>query len=224
MRDDLGHSQIFELFPEHAMRVLIVGSAGLLGREIVKLLSSKHEIIEASRKKANLKADISDRASIVALYNMVGTVDSVICVARDDRFPPPGSSMDDDFSYSVANKLMGEANLVRYGVEHISKGGSVTLTGGTLAQRPEIGNAAASVNVEVRAFIRCAALNLFVRSAALELHGRLRVNAISPGWMTETWTLMGKDPAGGISAAEVAKAYERSLMEDMTGQVIVAGQ
>jgi hypothetical protein len=35
---------------------------------------------------------------------------------------------------------------------------------------------------------------------------------------------MGKDPADGIPAADVAKAHERSLMEDLTGQVIGAAK
>jgi NAD(P)-dependent dehydrogenase (short-subunit alcohol dehydrogenase family) len=61
-----------------------------------------------------------------------------------------------------------------------------------------------------------------VRSAALELNGNLRVNVVSPGWVAETLVSMGKDPADGIPAADVAKAYERSLMEDLTGQVIGA--
>jgi NAD(P)-dependent dehydrogenase (short-subunit alcohol dehydrogenase family) len=212
--DAPGH--LFESFLELAMRVLVVGATGLLGREIVKLLSSKHDVIEASRQKAEVTVDLSDKASIVAMYSSVGTVDAVICVGGAARFAPFESLTDGDFAFSLANKLMGQVNLVRYGVGHISKGGSVTLTSGVLAQLPMVGSAAVSVvNAGVEAF---------VRSAALELNGTLRVNAISPGWVAETLASMGKNPADGIPAADVAKAYERSLMEDLTGQVIGAAK
>jgi dTDP-4-dehydrorhamnose reductase len=98
------------------MRILVVGATGLLGKEIVGLLSAEREVIGASRKGSAVSVDISDEQSILAMYKQVGTVDAVVCVAGTAKFAPLITITDDDFAFSVANKLMGQANLVRYGV------------------------------------------------------------------------------------------------------------
>lgn len=43
----------------------------------------------------------------------------------------------------------------------------------------------------------------FVRSAALEWRGKVRVNTVSPGWVAETLAAMGRDPANGVPAASL---------------------
>ncbi|WP_133665154.1 SDR family oxidoreductase [Paraburkholderia sp. BL10I2N1] len=127
-----------------------------------------------------------------------------------------GALSDEDFAFSLKNKLMGQVNLVRCSVGHVSQGGSLTLTSGVLSQQPMEGSAAVSVvNAGVEAF---------TRSAALELRGKARVNTVSPGWIAETLASMGRDPANGVPAAVVAQAYKRSLGGDMTGDVIPAVQ
>jgi NAD(P)-dependent dehydrogenase (short-subunit alcohol dehydrogenase family) len=196
------------------MRVLVVGATGLIGKEVVYLLSPEHEVITASRTGSAVHVDLSDKAAIVSMYNEVGTVDAVICVAGAAKFAPLEALSDDDFAFSLANKLMGQVNLVRCAVGHISQGGCLTLTSGILAQQPMEGSAAVSiVNAGVEAF---------GRSAALELRGKARVNTVSPGWVAETLASMGRDPAQGVPAAIVAQAYKRSLVGDLTGQVIPA--
>ena len=196
------------------MRILVVGATGLLGKEIVKLLSTEHEVIGASRKGSTVSVDISDKQSILAMYKQVGTVGAVVCVAGTAKFAPLYSLSDDDFAFSMANKLMGQVNLVRYGVPHLVQGGSVTLTSGLLAQHPMQGSAALSaVNAGIEAF---------GRAAALELQGRARVNVVSPGWVSETLEAMGRDPNDGVRAAVVAEAYRQSILEDISGQVILA--
>lgn len=74
-----------------------------------------------------------------------------------------------------------------------------TLTSGILAMQPMPGSASvAMVN---------AALEGFVRAAALEIPRRLRINAVSPPWVKETMVRLGMDPTPGLASAEVAKAY-----------------
>jgi NAD(P)-dependent dehydrogenase (short-subunit alcohol dehydrogenase family) len=107
---------------------------------------------------------------------------------------------------------MGQVNLVRYSVGHVAQGGCLTLTSGILAQHPMVGSAAVSiVNAGVEAF---------GRSAALELKGKARVNVVSPGWVSETLAAMGQARSAGVPAEAVAQAFKRSLLEDITGQVI----
>jgi NAD(P)-dependent dehydrogenase (short-subunit alcohol dehydrogenase family) len=194
------------------MRVLIVGATGLLGKEIVRLLSPAHQVIGASRNGPDLSVDLTDKASIVSMYQQLGTVDAVICAAGAAKFAPIESLTDEDFAFSLANKLMGQVNLVRCSPGHIVQGGSITLTSGILSLHPVTGSAVVGiVNAGVEAF---------VRSAALELHDKARVNVVSPGWVSETLAAMGQAYSAGMPAAVVAEAYKRSLVEDITGQVI----
>jgi NAD(P)-dependent dehydrogenase (short-subunit alcohol dehydrogenase family) len=194
------------------MRVLIVGATGLLGSEVVRLLSPEHQVIGASRTGSDLSVDLADKASIVSMYQQLGTVDAVICAAGAAKFAPLESLTDEDFVFSLANKLMGQVNLVRCAVGHVVQGGSLTLTSGILAQHPMAGSAAASiVNAGIEAF---------GRSAALELNGQARVNVVSPGWVSETLAAMGQARSAGVPAEAVAQAYKRCLQEDITGEVI----
>lgn len=196
------------------MRILVVGATGLLGKEIVGLLSPDHDVIGASRKGSAIAVDISSKESIVAMYGQAQPLDAVVCVAGTARFAPLDTLADDDFAFSLANKLMGQVNLVRCGVSSIKHGGSITLTSGVLAHHPITGSAAVSiVNAGVEAF---------VHAAALELKDRLRVNVVSPGWVAETLEAMGRNPSGGVRASVVAHAFRKCVEEDITGQVVSA--
>jgi NAD(P)-dependent dehydrogenase (short-subunit alcohol dehydrogenase family) len=193
------------------MRILVVGGSGTIGRAVVEALSSRHEVITASRSTP-LSVDISLPASIRALYNAVRTVDAVVSTAGQARFAALASLTDEDFAFSLSNKLMGQVNLVRYGLDHVRDGGCVVLTGGVLARTPMQGGAAISaVN---------AALEGFTRGAALEAPRGIRVNLVSPPWVAETLEAMGRDAAGGLRAAVVARAYVRAVEGSDTGKVI----
>ncbi|MEM5294499.1 short chain dehydrogenase [Burkholderia sp. JPY481] len=196
------------------MRILVVGATGLLGSHIVKLLATEHDVVGASRKGSDLHVDLSDKRSIEAMYAQAGSFDAIICAAGSAKFAPLAALGDEDFSFSLANKLMGQVNVVRCGVDHVSQGGSFTLTSGVLAQQPMEGSAAVSiVNAGVEAF---------ARSAALELRGKARVNVVSPGWVAETLESMGRDPSQGVPAEIVAQAYKRALGGSASGEVISA--
>ncbi|MBB5444450.1 MULTISPECIES: short chain dehydrogenase [unclassified Paraburkholderia] len=196
------------------MRILVVGATGLLGSHIVRLLATEHDVVGASRKGSKLHVDLSDKSSIEAMYAQAGSFDAIICAAGSAKFAPFAALGDEDFSFSLANKLMGQVNLVRCGVDHVSQGGSFTLTSGVLAQQPMEGSAAVSiVNAGVEAF---------ARSAALELRGKARVNVVSPGWVAETLESMGRDPSHGVPAEIVAEAYKRTLGGSASGEVVSA--
>ena len=107
---------------------------------------------------------------------------------------------------------MGQVNLVRIGKAFIKEGGSVTLTSGFLAHNPMPGSISLSmVN---------AALEGFVRAAALELGDSLRVNTVSPVFVTETAQAMGMGTEGTLSAEQTANAYQASTEGSMTGQIL----
>jgi NAD(P)-dependent dehydrogenase (short-subunit alcohol dehydrogenase family) len=194
------------------MRVLVIGATGTIGRAVVAALEPDHDVVPASRRSTAITLDMSDSVSIAAMYRQVGGVDAVVSTAGEARFAPLPQLSEEDFRFSIANKLLGQVNLARLAFEHLSDGGSITVTSGILARSPMIGSAAISlVN---------AALEGFVRAAALEAPRGIRVNAVSPPWVSETLEKLGMDPSPGLPAATVARAYVESILGTQTGTVI----
>lgn len=194
------------------MRVLLVGGSGTIGREVAAALKADgHDVVEASRHTRPLSVDLSQPESIRAMYAGLGRCDAVVSAAGEARFAPLAQLGDADFEFSLHNKLMGQVNLVRFGIEHVSDGGSFTITSGVLARSPMPGSAAISlVN---------AGLEGFARAAALEAPRGIRVNVVSPPWVTETLRAL-KMAGEGMPAAQVARAYVRSVTGSETGAVI----
>ena len=194
------------------MRILVIGASGTIGAAVVAALSGGNQIVAASRKSSAAPVDMAEPDSIRAMYRGLGKVDAIVCAAGQARFAPLPKLGDDDFRFCLDNKLMGQVNLVRYGLDHVADGGSITLTSGVLALRPMPGSGAISlVNAGVEGF---------ARAAALEEPRGIRVNVVSPPWVTETLVALKMDPSPGLPAAAVARAYVRSVTGSETGAVI----
>jgi len=197
------------------MKILVVGATGTIGKAVASALQARHEVVAVSRSAAQYPADITDKASLEKAFAAIGKVDAIISTAGGAVFKPLAALTDDDFEKCLHDKLMGQVNIVRVGWQHVRPGGSITITSGVLAAEPMPGAAAISmVN---------AGLEGFGRAAALELGSeRIRVNVVSPPWVTETLIAYKMDPANGLPAAEVAKAYVSSVEGDATGLIIDA--
>lgn len=192
-------------------KTLVIGASGLLGLRIVEAIGAEN-CIGASRKSGE-RVDISDPKSLAALFARIGEVEGIACVSGAARFNPWNQLMDDDWIFSLMNKLMGQVNVVRYGAKSVRPGGAITLTTGVLAQHPAPGGAiVTTVNAAVEAFVRAAAVERLP----------VRVNAVSPGWVSETLAAMGGDPGMGIPAAEVAPFFIRQLRDGASGSVAPA--
>jgi len=197
------------------MRILHVGATGTLGTAVADALAARgHEVVRVGTSSGDLRVDLADPASIEALYAAAGTVDAVVCTAGVARFGALEELTDQDFHSSFANKVMGQVNLVRRGLEAVRKGGSFTLTSGTLSEKPEPGTSAVA--------LAGAAVEAFVRAAALDLSGRWRVNLVSPAAVADARVARGLDPMPGIWAKDLAAYYVALVEGDGTGAVVTA--
>jgi NAD(P)-dependent dehydrogenase (short-subunit alcohol dehydrogenase family) len=65
-----------------------------------------------------------------------------------------------------------------------------------------------------------AGLEGFVRAAASEAPRGIRVNVVSPPWVTETLKALGMDPTQGHPARTVAQLYVQSVEGKQTGATL----
>jgi len=194
------------------MKIIVIGATGTIGRAVVELLATDHEVIRVGHSRGDFKVDISAGASIRKLFQDVGKFDALVSAAGSAKFGRLEQLQDEDYRVGLANKLMGQVNLVRVGREHMNDNGSFTLTSGVLSQHPMPGSASISmVNAGIEGF---------VRAAALEMQRGIRVNAVSPIWVKETMQAMGMDSSEGMPAEQVAQAYRASIMGQHNGEVL----
>jgi NAD(P)-dependent dehydrogenase (short-subunit alcohol dehydrogenase family) len=194
------------------MKIVVIGSTGTIGRHVVKLLSRDNEIVKVALRDADFQADIKSKASIERLFQEVRPFDAVVSAAGIAKFGTFDELTEEDYMFGLTDKLMGQVNLVRIGRNYINDRGSFTLTSGMLSQNPIPGSSSVSmVN---------AAVEGFVRAAALEMRGGIRVNAVSPIFVKETLEAMGMDSSKDIPAEKVALAYKESVEGRRNGEVI----
>jgi NAD(P)-dependent dehydrogenase (short-subunit alcohol dehydrogenase family) len=195
------------------MRILVIGATGTIGSAVVQQLGNKVEIITASRKGSAVSVDISNPESIKQMFSGLSKLDAIVCTVGVAAYAPLFKLTDADFEAGLHNKLMGQVNLVRFGVEALADRGSFTLTGGIASRRPfESGGALIST---------CnAAIEGFVRAASRELPRHIRLNVVAPGWVRETLTQLKMDPTPGVPAITVGKKYVEAIQGSMTGQVL----
>jgi len=199
------------------MKILLIGANGTIGSAIDNELSPRHEIVRIGRKSGDVQVDISDSASIRALFEKTGRFDALVCAAGNVTFAPLGDMTEDSFALGLKDKLMGQVNLLLIGREFANDGASFTFTTGVLSHDPiKSGASAALVN---------GALDSFVRAAAIELPRGLRVNSVSPNVLLEAMDkyapyFRGYKP---VPAADVALAYAKSVEGLQTGQTFHVG-
>jgi NAD(P)-dependent dehydrogenase (short-subunit alcohol dehydrogenase family) len=194
------------------MKVLLIGATGTIGQAISAALSPRHEVVAVSRNSEPTRVDITDPTSLRTLFETIGPVDGVIVAAGAARRKPLAQLADEDFEFSLHNKLMGQVNVVREGLPRVRDHGVIVVTSGQASRVPYPGSGILSlVN---------AGLEGFVRSAALEAPRGIRVNAVSPPSVSESLTKAGLDAAGGLPASVVARAYVRAVENPFTGTVI----
>jgi NAD(P)-dependent dehydrogenase (short-subunit alcohol dehydrogenase family) len=190
------------------MRVVVIGATGTIGAATVSLLARQHEVVPAGRS-SGLRADLTDPTTLDAVFDR--EPDAVVCAAAHAALVPI-EQVDEEVAAEVARaKLFGQLALVARARDRLPAGGSITLTAGRFDVPVPGGSIGAVVN---------AGLEAFVATAAAELPRDLRINVVSPGWVTESAQRAGMTDVPSTPAAVVAAAIARCVEGTATGQVI----
>ncbi|MEL6268438.1 MAG: short chain dehydrogenase [Chloroflexota bacterium] len=196
------------------MKILVVGGNGTIGKKVCAHLSQKHDVVIAGRSSGDAQVDMADSSSIKAMFEAIGTVDAIVCIAGEAKWGAFDSLTEDDYYVGLRSKLMGQVNMVRIGKDYLNDNGSITLTTGILADYPvAMTTSAAMVN---------GAIHSFVKAVALELRTRCRVNVVSAGLVEDSVDkyrdyFPGHNP---IPMQKVVNGYVKSIEGHDTGLVI----
>jgi NAD(P)-dependent dehydrogenase (short-subunit alcohol dehydrogenase family) len=199
------------------MKVVIVGGTGLIGTAVARELGKRHQIITVGHTHGDFNTDVLDKESITDLYQKIGKFDALISTLGKVIFADFKALDEEQYFVGINDKLMGQVNLVKIGLQHITDRGSFTLTSGILSQDPiRSGVSASMVN---------GAINGFVIGAAIEMPRGIRINAVSPTVIAEAMEnyapyFRGFKP---VSASDAALAYSKSVEGLQTGQVYKVG-
>ncbi len=196
------------------MRIIVVGATGTIGTPLAAALAERHEVVRVGNRNGDYQVDVTDKGSIERLFQEAGPFDALVSLAGGARFKPIAELADEDFEFSLGHKLMGQINLVRAGLGHVRDGGSFTLTSGVLSQEPVPGSSVITVVNR--------GLEGFARAAALEMPRGVRINVVSPPWVTETLEELGWDTSAGMPAARVAPAYIECVEGSRNGETLDA--
>ena len=196
------------------MRILIIGGKGTIGKKVADYFSKENDLIIAGRTSGDVRVDIADSDSIQTMFEKIGSMDAIICIAGEAKWANFNDLTEDDFYIGLKSKLMGQVNLVRIGKNHLRKGGSITLSTGILADDPVVKTtSAALVN---------GGIHSFVQAVALEIENQIRVNVVSLGMVADAYEKY-KDYFPGHNPVPMNKAvnaYVRSVKGKDNGKVI----
>ena len=196
------------------MRILLIGGKGTIGKKVSNHFSKKHEILIAGRNSGDIVVDIVNSQSIEAMFESIGKIDAVVCIAGDAKWAAFDSMTEEDFYIGLKSKLMGQVNLVRIGQKYLNAGGSFTLSTGILADHPvELTASPAMVN---------GGIHSFVKAVSLELQNGIRINVVSSGLVEDAVEkyeayFPGHNP---IPMKKVINGYVKSVEGKGTGEII----
>lgn len=195
------------------MKILVIGATGNIGHVAAATLEARgHEIVRASRS-SEPSVDITDPASVGALFEEVGALDSVVVAAGAVPFKPVTELTRDDYLSAFTSKTLGQLEVARHAFTHLKDGGSITLTTGVISREP-IATAAA-------AGLANGALESYLITAATEAPRGIRVNAVSPDVLENSphhhATFPGHRP---VTDEEVGRAFVLAVEGVITGQTI----
>ena len=173
----------------HGKRVVVLGGTSGIGFAIAQLACTQQAtVVVGSRSEDKVATalerlsratgqtvDLRDESSLSQFFESVGAFDHLAITAGDWDTPLFGSLLNLDFSQAQALmevRFWGVLQAVKYASKIIAQDGSITLTGGLLAQRPRKGT--------VMATTLAGAVASLTTALAMDL-APIRVNAVAPG-------------------------------------------
>ncbi len=160
------------------------------------------------------KCDVLDREALSELFEKYQPFDILVSAATGgSRAIGPFLEMDMDGYQESFSKLWGYANVVRYGVEHMSENGAIVLVSGAPARKCRPGQVAlSSVGGAVEALVRAIAREIAPR----------RINVLSPGMIdTPMVALEGEERTAFYKQVTANNVIPRAGTADETAQGIV---
>ena len=195
------------------MKIIIVGASGTMGTYLSKAFEKEHEIVRADRNGTDVRVDITSAASIENMYQKVGGFDALVCTAGPTYVGPWKNLNEETFRSGVEGKMMGQINLVLIGQHYINPKGSFSLITGALTHEPQKNFANASA--------ANAAVEGFVRAAAIELENGIRINAVSPTVIENSPQYFPYFPGEiPVTMKQLEFGFRKSVFGANTGQVI----
>ena len=195
------------------MKIVIVGASGTIGSAVSELLARDHQVIRVGHSQGDATVDMRDPASIKVLFAKLGQFDALVVASGSAAFNALTEMTDEEWQVGLQSKLMGQINLTRAAIPHLSDKGSITLISGILSEEPiNWGASVTTIN---------GAVEHFVKAAACELPRGLRINVVSPTVLAESMDKYASFFPGfvPVPAARVAQAYQKSVLGVQTGQV-----
>ncbi|MFP6773140.1 MAG: SDR family oxidoreductase [Alphaproteobacteria bacterium] len=161
-----------------------------------------------------MQCDVLDREAMAALFRECAPFDILISAATGGgRAMGPFLAMDMDGYQASFDKLWGYANVIRFGAEHLSEAGSITLVSGTPARNCKPGQVSlSSVGASVEALARALALELSPK----------RINVVAPGTIdTPINPMQGDERSAFYSAATADNIIPRAGTAEEVARGIV---
>ena len=222
--------------------VAVIGGSAGIGLAVAKLaMAAGAQVCIGSHDAARLDAalgvlgegargqrlDVGDEASLAAFFAATGPVDHLVYTAGDwvRRKATPGKGFvmaDAQAAFDI--RFWGLLRTLDAALPHMAQDGSIALTGGLLAHRPQKGQAISSAVT--------GAVEHLAKGLAVDL-APIRVNVVVPGFIaTDVWANMPEATVADLVAGqpieragqahEVAEAYLAFLRSTYTtGQAVI---
>jgi len=196
------------------MKILIIGGNGTIGNKVSNHFSKRHEVLIAGRTSGDVRVDIASSKSIEAMFESIGKVDAIVCIAGEAKWAEFETLTEEDYHIGLRSKLMGQVNLVRIGRKYVNPGGSFTLTTGILADHP--------VRMTASAAMVNGGIHSFAKAVSLELKDGVRINVVSSGLVEDAVDkyeayFPGHNP---IPMWKVVNGYVKSVEGPGNGEII----
>jgi len=184
-------------------RILVIGGGSGIGFAVaqgaaaagaqVTVASSSAERIQAAAERlgggaSGARLDVTDEAQVAGFFEGCGGFDHIAFTAGDWGGPRRGPLAELDLEAAQAVfkvRFWGALAVAKHGAKALPPGGSLTLTDGMIAHRPQKGSAVSTA--------MAGAIEHLTRALAVEL-APVRVNAVCPGLIrTGVWDRIPED-------------------------------